>query len=967
MRLTHKELIALHLLEFVKYAEALDVPPEMTQEGIARAIRIELPHFKQYVRPLVAEGLVRERTTHVQGGSRRRKVYDLTDAGKLFAVRLREKVKSEVIRIRDVGGVREGRVTDVLETPTGRVSLLDLVHQVMEMGIVDPTTLGSHTQASLVEMMGDAPKVASFVGRRDELSAITRDDGPRLTVVRGVAGIGKTSLAAKACELLRGERPLFWHRVRPWDTHESILAGIGDFLAALGKPGLRSILRQDEENRAPQVLREDLPNTRAFLVFDDAHEATRESLAVFRLLKDVVADVADSKVLILTRESLPFYDRRDVALRGLVQEMDLEGLGPQEISEFLGAHPETPSLAEVAHDLGGHPLFLELLRSSGQSISSQALGDIRRFVEEEVYSNISDAERKMMKLASLYRVPVPRDSLFPDSTMSHEILMKLVNRSLIRTVGEGRFEAHDAIREFFATVVTPSERRDLGGFAVAQLRRLAEAAQEMGDSVACIDSLSNALELSASKDALADLLEALGDAHERISALSSASAGYRDALQVTSDPETMARLHRKTAEQHHWLWDVRDIVEESFEQIEAGLAALGGLSCAERGWLYLLRAHLEGHQGRYGRLKEDAEFALDVFRSFGVVAGEVSALEELAEASAFEGDGSSAERYGMSALELIDSRWVPPPPTAPPWARSKPVQAAHAHVMMMQTLLRRGKVDEAGRHADAVARLVDEIDGHHERLEVLMRLSWFKSVYGPDLSAGERYCRDAVALAKQVHDESFLAVAENSLAFYPYFRGEIDEARRGFERAFGAFMAQGHGGSAIEPLYLLAECALLQGDLEAFRHAVVRFDDPKIQGEAGPWTSVIKACQGLDRLLAGDRAGFREAFALSLESADEAIVAEREAGGYMVSRRVRWGDSVPLLHMGGPLPYVAGSVPHLYYGAALAAIGEEQESKEHFDRTLQVLQAYSHKARLTVASDRQRRLAEVLRHAIGGS
>jgi tetratricopeptide (TPR) repeat protein len=712
------------------------------------------------------------------------------------------------------------------------------------------------------------------------------------------------------------------------------------------------------------VLREDLPNTRAFLVFDDAHEGTREGLAAFRLLKDVVADVADIKVLILTRESLPFYDRRDVALRGLVREIDLEGLGPQEIGEFLSERPGTPSLAEIAHDLGGHPLFLELLRSSGHSLPSQALGDIRRFVEEEVYSNISDAERTMMKLVSLYRVPVPRDSLFADSGMSHEILMRLVNRSLIRAVGEGRFEAHDAIREFFATVVTPSEQRELGGFAVTQLRGLAEEAEEAGDSVACIDSLSNALELVASKNTRADLLEALGDAHERISALSPASAAYREALQVTSDPETIARLYRKTAEQHHWLWDVRDVVEKSFEQIEAGLTALGNLSSVERGWLYLLRAHLEGHQGRYGRLKEDAEAALGVFRSFGVVAGEVSALEELAEAAAYEGDGSRAERYDMSALELIDSRWVSPPPTAPSWARTRPVQAAHAHGMMMQILLRRGKVDEAARHADAVAGLIDEIDSPHERLDMLMRVSWFKSAYEVDLPTGERYCREALALATQVHDESFVAVAENSLAFYPYFRGEIDEARRGFERAFDAFMAQGRGGSACEPLYMLAECRLLQGDIEAFRRAVMAFDDPSIQGEVGLWTSVIKACQGLDRLLAGDRAGFREAFAVSLQSADESIVSEREAGGYMVSRRVRWGDSIPLLHMGGPLPYVAGSVPHLYYGAALAAIGEEEESKEHFDRVLQVLRTYSHKARLAVASDRQRRLAEVLRDAV---
>ncbi len=944
MRLTNKELIALHLLEFVKYAEALEVPAEMTQEGVARAIRIELPHFKQYVRPLVTEGLVRERTTHVKGGPRRRKVYDLTDAGKLFAIRLREKVKSEVVRVRDVSGVREARVAEVLEDATVRASILDVVHQAMETGVVDIATLGSRGRPSFVEMLGDAPKVEHFVGRQRELLAITQDDdGPRLTVVRGVAGIGKTSLAAKACELLRGRRNLSWHRVQPWDTHQSLLSGMGDFLAALGKPGLRSILRRDEGNRAAQILREDLPGTRAFLVFDDAHEAAREGLATFRLLKDVVADVTDCKVLVLARESLPFYDRRDVTLMGLVREIDLEGLASDEIDEFLSDRQRTPSLADIAHHLGGHPLFLELLRSSRHPLASRALSDIRRFVEEEVYAKISDAERRMMKLVSLYRVPVPRDALFPDSAVSHDVLMNLVNRSLIRPVGEGRFEAHDAIREFFATIVTPSEQQELGGFAVEQLRRLAAEADKAGDSLASIRSLSNALELSVSKDKRAGLLEALGDAHERISALSLALAAYREALQVTSGPQMLARLHRKMAQWHH-SGEVGEL-DRSFEEVEAGLAALGEISSAERGWLYVTRAHIEGHQGRYGRSKEDAEAALGVFRSFEVVAGEVSALQELAYTASFEGDGSRAERHLMSALELMDSNWVPPP-SAPEWARNKLGQAADVHVMMMHNLLRSQKVEQAARHAAAVAGLIDEMDDPHERLVNLSRVAWFKTVLEADFQTAEDYSRQAFALARQVHNERYLASAETQLAFSAYFQGEIEEARRGFERAFGAFMAQGRHSDAIEPLYMSAECFLLQGNIDGFRRAVAAFDDPKIQGVVELWTSVVKACQGLDRLLAGDRQGFREAFTVALRSATEAITFPGEAPG-------------------GPLPYIAGSVPHLYYGAALEAIGEQQESREHLNRCLEVLRAHSHKARLTVAGDRRRRLAEVLRHAVG--
>ena len=125
IRLTAKERVLLHLLEHAKHAGAVEVVPEMTQEGISEAAGIDLRHFTQYVRPLVEEGLVRERMAHVRGMRQRRKVYDLTDAGKMQAVRLRDKLKSETLRIRDGEGVREESVSQVLKEVAGKASILN--------------------------------------------------------------------------------------------------------------------------------------------------------------------------------------------------------------------------------------------------------------------------------------------------------------------------------------------------------------------------------------------------------------------------------------------------------------------------------------------------------------------------------------------------------------------------------------------------------------------------------------------------------------------------------------------------------------------------------------------------------------------------------------------------------------------------------------------------------------------------
>ena len=107
MRLTAKERILLHLLEYAKAAEAIEVPAETTQDGVAAAAGIELRHFTQYARPLLREELVRERTAHVKGSRQRRRTYALTEKGQIAAHGLRDRLRASPLRVRE--GARSGR------------------------------------------------------------------------------------------------------------------------------------------------------------------------------------------------------------------------------------------------------------------------------------------------------------------------------------------------------------------------------------------------------------------------------------------------------------------------------------------------------------------------------------------------------------------------------------------------------------------------------------------------------------------------------------------------------------------------------------------------------------------------------------------------------------------------------------------------------------------------------------------
>src|SRR2546427_7142514 len=76
--LTAKERIQLHLFDYSRFSDAYEAPPEVTQEAIARAAGIRVQHVVQYVRPLMADGLVEERLPHVKRSRRRHKTDSLT-------------------------------------------------------------------------------------------------------------------------------------------------------------------------------------------------------------------------------------------------------------------------------------------------------------------------------------------------------------------------------------------------------------------------------------------------------------------------------------------------------------------------------------------------------------------------------------------------------------------------------------------------------------------------------------------------------------------------------------------------------------------------------------------------------------------------------------------------------------------------------------------------------------------------
>ncbi|MFQ5919688.1 MAG: AAA family ATPase [Thermoplasmata archaeon] len=924
MRLTVQERILLHLLPYGRVDEAPEAPVAVARQGVAEACWISQRHLSQYVRPLVEKGHVTEWKAHVRGVRQRRKVYALTGSGRRRAKRLHERVLSTPLQVQDDGGTREVTIAEAISNVGGSVPPLQVLRLAARGEPISLEDLERQAAPPRVEMTDDAPQIGDFVGRATELEALTEAGGPPLFVVRGVAGIGKSSLAARACAHLRGERDLFWHRVRPWDSRDSILSRLAAFLARLGKPGLQAVLMRGQAGRAAEVLREDLPGTGALLVFDDVHRADSDVQPFFRFLLEALVRADDVRAIVLTRHALPFYSRQDVVVEGVVQELELQGLEPREVAAYLSHHELSERAVEAAQHLHGHPLFLELLRA--HNTVSEVLDDVHRYLEEEVYADLQEAERGMMKVASLYRVPVPREALFADPEWTHDVLLSLRNRSLLRGAGQDSFEAHDTIRDFFSGLPTSAELKAHRGFVVEQLRTLASEAQEADEPAQAAGYLSNAIELSTVSHERAALWESLGDANLRLGDLLAVSVAFRSAARLASDPETRSRAHRKMAFAHNAWGELRSAADE----IEEGFRALGTRRGVEEGWLHLARSEVCIGTAKARKAEEEVDTALAVFREFKDARGEAIALiwraHVLTDLGAGEERLPSARKGLNAALELAAGL-------------DDPELAARAHIWMAQVLaMETGDSEEAQRHLAAVEDTPGILENHRIRIEFFSQRAVHNGARNVDFEARAADCRELIRVARGVRDDYGLAYGQYLLATTEVINGRPDRARALWEEA--AVRWRGFGNLRMLPntLFHIARACLMEGDLAGFRQVRKRMEDPSLEKAVGVplYPRVLLA---LDLFLQGEWTSSSDAFEAELRN----LQAQADAHGGYKKELAR---------------------TRLLYGVALHLMGNEGDARDLFQASEEQHRTWHRPGHVVEAEVERRHLLDGMRRIL---
>ncbi|MGA1872195.1 MAG: tetratricopeptide repeat protein [Thermoplasmatota archaeon] len=473
-KLTVDKRILLHLYEMKHNEMDFEVPKEVVQDGIAEAVSIRRDNIPRTMKKLKEEGFVHDVLKRIKGLPRKRKAYFLTEKGLDYAKEVRDLIAYHKVFLQlEDGSVKQVYLKDVPPYLNANFSLLDLYQMIGKENLIKESSLRSYISGEgeaqpemnpegFVSFLQDVPMPKRFYGRETELEDIRRwlrEGDASLLSITGIAGIGKTTLAAKAIKEMDGKMHVFWYRFHKWDSIRNLLYSIGRFLEQMGRSGLKTYLDNNTNLDVKEfysILETGLRDTTVFMVFDDFQRAEDEIVDFFANLKEILNGLKKVKVIVVGRQVFPFYDRSDVLLKKIVKEMNLEGLDQESCRGLLNIKDMDEDLFKRVYSITkGHPLFLQLILSA-EDLEDQK--DIKRYIYEEIFKKLGDRDSLLLQIASVYRYPAPSSAFFIEEGLDFTTLDHLIEANLIMETSYDEYEAHDLIKEFFYNRLTPAQK-----------------------------------------------------------------------------------------------------------------------------------------------------------------------------------------------------------------------------------------------------------------------------------------------------------------------------------------------------------------------------------------------------------------------------------------------------------------------------------------------------------------------------
>lgn len=453
---TVEEAVLIHLLAYRRFSQEETVPSELSQGGIARSIGVRRSHTSSALETSKHKGLIEENLARVKGEPRRRKCYFLTGIGLKSALSLKEKVENTRVKaILKDGKEFDGKMKDLLKLaghsftlPGLALHTVDSVVELSEMERMDkPTGLGTEA----------IPLVERLVGRDREIKELAQffKGQKRLFLLRGIPGIGKTALVAYAAKNYEHNDQIFWYNIGEWSSPRNTIQHLANYFEERGFSRLKNYLDAHEVPDMADVrdiLAEvDIP---AIMIFDECQNANPNMVFLLRALVSALGRSNYLRLAMVGREIPEVLDIRQRLDDKNILGLELDGLSIDVAVKILSAKGiDRKKGKEIAKKCSGHPLYLALIGSETGKVRFE---DVSMLLAKEVFFSLSDNEKEILYLLSVFRKPVASNALV-SSEECFAALEQMERHCLVRNA-DG-WLMHGLLKDFFYSRQPDTEKR----------------------------------------------------------------------------------------------------------------------------------------------------------------------------------------------------------------------------------------------------------------------------------------------------------------------------------------------------------------------------------------------------------------------------------------------------------------------------------------------------------------------------
>lgn len=679
----------------------------------------------------------------------------------------------------------------------------------------------------LVKIRNFSPQSTPFIGRREEIAAISEmlaDPACRLLTLIGVGGIGKTRLAVEATTHMLNNPNLnrdngfvdgvHFVSLQPINSTEYLVSTVADAI---------NFLLSGQEEPTQQLLNY-LQDKEMLLLLDNFEQLLGEGGA--RLLSDILEAAPAIKLLVTSREVLNLQEEWLYSIQGLdypssTHTNNLESFEAiqlfieraHRVNRGFSLTGKQEDVIRICQLVDGVPLAIELAAAWTRTLEpgviaaeiqhnidflATSLRNIpdrqqsMRAVFNHSWKLLSEEERKAYKRLSVFRGGFRREAAERIASTSLTTILALVDKSLLRSEADDRYQIHELLRQAAAEKLAYSPE-DIAHVYDWHCAYYADFLSERGEDIAGGRQLEAAAEIEAD---LENIRMAWQWAVEQVKIEEiQKSTGVLALFYQYQSRYTEAVNAFERAAQYL-------LNEKATEQVELTLA----LVLVHVGWFYIRLGRLEEAEKAEEQCRAIYE-RLDIPPLAGFASEPLLALGIIA---SIRGDYAKTAQLAEQARQMSEThnhRW----------------NRQLAYYVLARAALLQGEYETAHRHAQRAYAITQEVEDRWFMAYCLIELG--NVAYAlHDYAAAKGHYEASYALRKDFNDPEGMALALNSLGDVAVRQQNHAEAKPLYEQSLAIYKEINDKGGLATSLNGLGNTSMALGDYptaqQQFRQAL---------------------------------------------------------------------------------------------------------------------------------------------------